>query len=339
MRNDTRLAFTAYTTQIASLNGVGDVTKAFNVSPTAQQTLETRLQESSEFLSRINVIGVDEQIGQALGLTATSTIASRTATEAPANGERQTQDPTGLAACDYLCKQTDYDTHVTYAKLDAWAKFKDFQTRLRDVILKQCALDRIMIGWNGTSAAATTNRAASPLLQDVNIGWLEKIRTLAAERVMKEGDVAGKLTYGSAGADYKNLDALVYDLAKQLLDPWHQEYPELVAIVGRDLMHDKLFPLVAENDAPTERLAADIVISQRRLGGLPAVTVPFFPAGKVLVTRLDNLSIYYQRQARRRYMLENPRKNRVENYESSNDAYVIEDFGLCALAENIEHKA
>ncbi len=29
-------------------------------------------------------------------------------------------------------------------------------------------------------------------------------------------------------------------------------------------------------------------------------------------------------------------KNRIENYESSNDAYVVEDYGLGCLIENIE---
>ena len=30
------------------------------------------------------------------------------------------------------------------------------------------------------------------------------------------------------------------------------------------------------------------------------------------------------------------KRDRIENYESSNDAYVVEDFGLGALLENIE---
>ena len=121
MRNPTRLAFNGYLEQQAKLNGVPSATEKFAASPSVQQKLETRIQESSEFLKRINIIGVTEQTGEKLGLGVSGTIASRTATEAPANGERQTQDPTGLAACDYLCKQTDYDPHVTYAKLDAWA--------------------------------------------------------------------------------------------------------------------------------------------------------------------------------------------------------------------------
>ena len=335
MRNPTRLAYNAYLDQQAKLNGVPSATEKFAAAPSVQQKLETRIQESSEFLKRINIIGVTEQTGEKLGLGVSGTIASRTDTSGA--GTRSTQDATSMADDGYACKQTNYDTHLRYATLDAWAKFPDFQNRVRDSVLQRCALDRIMIGFNGTSAAATTNRAANPLLQDVNIGWLQKLRANAAARVMVQGAVANKVSYGThADADYKNLDALVYDAYKSLLDPWFAEDPLLVAIVGRDLMHDKLYPLVADNDAPTERLAADIVISQRRLGGLQAMVAPHFPAGKVLVTRLDNLSIYYQDGARRRAVVDKPEKDRVEFYESSNDAYVIEDYGLCALVENIE---
>ena len=337
MRNPTRLAYNAYLGQQAKLNGVPSATEKFAAAPSVQQKLETRIQESSEFLKRINIMGVAEQTGEKLGLGVSGTIASRTDTSGA--GTRSTQDATSMADDGYACKQTNYDTHLRYATLDAWAKFPDFQNRVRDSVLQRCALDRIMIGFNGTSAAATTNRAANPLLQDVNIGWLQKLRANAAARVMVQGAVANKVSYGThADADYKNLDALVYDAYKSLLDPWFAEDPLLVAIVGRDLMHDKLFPLVADNDAPTERLAADIVISQRRLGGLTAMVAPHFPAGKVLVTRLDNLSIYYQDGARRRAVVDKPEKDRVEFFESSNDAYVIEDYGLCALVENIEVK-
>ena len=337
MRNVTRLAYNAYLSQQAKLNGVPSATEKFAAAPSVQQKLETRIQESSEFLKRINIIGVTEQTGEKLGLGVSGTIASRTDTSGA--GTRSTQDATSMADDGYACKQTNYDTHLRYATLDAWAKFPDFQNRVRYSVLQRCALDRIMIGFNGTSAAATTNRAANPLLQDVNIGWLQKLRANAAARVMVQGAVANKVSYGThADADYKNLDALVYDAYKSLLDPWFAEDPLLVAIVGRDLMHDKLFPLVADNDAPTERLAADIVISQRRLGGLTAMVAPHFPAGKVLVTRLDNLSIYYQDGARRRAVVDKPEKDRVEFFESSNDAYVIEDYGLCALVENVEVK-
>lgn len=340
MHAETRKALNAYYAQLAALNGVASVFESFNVTPSVQQKLETKIQESSAFLGRINIIGVREMEGAKLGLGVTGPIASRTDTTA---NDRATRDVHDLSEQTYKCVQTNYDTHLRYATIDAWAKFPDFQARVRDAIIKRQALDRIMIGFNGTSAATATNLSTNPLLQDVNIGWLKHIETDASARVLDEGAVTGKVSVGkddpsttpATTYDYQNLDALVYDNV-QLIDPWFREDPGLVAILGRDLMHDKYFPLVNTSQPPTESLAADIVISQKRIGGLQAVTVPFFPAGTILITRLDNLSIYYQDSARRRHLMDNPKRDRIENYESSNDAYVVEEYGACALVKNIE---
>lgn len=333
MRNETRKLFNDFQNRLATLNGVESVGAKFTVEPSIQQTLETRMQESSEFLNSINVIGVNEQQGEKLGLGISGTIAGRTDTN---QNDRQPTDPTDMEGSSYFCKQTNFDTALRYGKLDAWAKFQDFQTRIRDAILKRQALDRIMIGFNGTSAAAQSDRIANPLLQDVNIGWLQKMRDHAAERVMTEVvDASGKITIGTSG-DYKNLDALVYDMVNTLINPWYQDDTELVVLTGRKLLSDKYFPLVNSDLVPTEKTAADMMISQKRIGGLQAVRVPHFPANTIMVTRLDNLSLYWQEGSRRRNIIDNPKRDQIENYESSNDAYVVEDYGCAAVAENIE---
>lgn len=333
MRNETRKLFNDFQNRLATLNGVDSVETKFSIEPSVQQTLETRMQESSEFLSRINVVSVDEQQGEKLGLGISGTIAGRTNTS---ENDRQPTDPTDMEGSSYFCKQTNFDTALRYNKIDAWAKFQDFQTRIRDAILKRQALDRIMIGFNGTSAAAQSDRVANPLLQDVNIGWLQKMRDHAAERVMTEVvDASGKITVG-AGKDYENLDALVYDMVNNLIEPWYQDDTELVVLTGRKLLSDKYFPLVNSDLPPTEKAAADMMISQKRLGGLQAVRPPHFPANTIMVTRLDNLSLYWQEGSRRRHIVDNPKRDQIENYESSNDAYVIEDYDCAAVAENIE---
>ncbi|MEJ2803148.1 phage major capsid protein, P2 family [Comamonadaceae bacterium PP-2] len=333
MRKETRIKFNAFKATIAQLNGVDNAAEKFAVEPRIQQTLETRIQESSAFLGRINVIGVDEMMGARVGVGVTGPIASRTNTAA--GQVRKPKNVADLTEADYLCKKTDFDTAVPYALLDAWAGFPDFQNRLRDAIIQRQALDRITIGFNGISAAATTDLAANPLLQDVNIGWLQKYRLHAPDRVVKGGTDATKIVIGPNG-DFKNLDALVYDAINSLVDSWHQGDPQLVAIMGRDLLHDKYFPLINQTQPATEQLATDIVISQKRVGNVPAVTVPYFPPGKVLVTTLSNLSLYWQKSARRRLLKDAPEVDAIQNFESSNDAYVVEDYGRGALIENIE---
>src|SRR5450830_830390 len=168
MKNPTRVAFNSLLTRISTLNEVSDATQKFAVTPSVQQKLETKIQESSAFLSRINIIGVTEMEGEKLKLGISSPVAGRTDTT---KKDRQTRDLTDLSAEGYKCFKTDFDTHIPYAKLDAWAKFPDFQTRIRDVIVQRQALDRMVIGFHGTSVAADTDIAANPLLQDVNKGW------------------------------------------------------------------------------------------------------------------------------------------------------------------------
>ncbi|MFZ2405526.1 MAG: phage major capsid protein, P2 family [Methylobacter sp.] len=333
MKASTRKKFEAYQARIGELNGVSDVSKKFTATPSVQQALETKMQESSEFLSKINIVGVSEQEGETLGLGISGPIASTTNTTTT---DRATSDYSSLDNDGYRCEQTNFDTHLTYQKLDMWAKFPNFQTLIRDAILKRQALDRMLIGFNGTSRAATSDKVTNPLLQDVNIGWLQKYRANAAARVMDEGANVGAIRVGdAAGRDYFNLDALVFDAVNSLLDAWHQDSTELVAICGRALLSDKYFPLINVDQAPTETLATDIIVSQKRIGGLPAARVPGFPANSMFITPFSNLSIYFQEGTRRRNIVENSKRDRIENYESSNDAYVVEDYGAGCVIENI----
>lgn len=364
MRNETRILFSAYVSQIALLNGVEPTTVAngakFAVAPTVEQKLEEVIKESSEFLKAIQIVPVIEQIGSKVGLGTTRTLAGRTDT---AGGTRRAPtNPNDTSdRGQYICKQTNSDWSTPYVQLDAWRHQPNFQTLVRDSIVKQQGRDRIMIGWNGTSAAVSTDRVANPMLQDVNFGWLYKIRTHAAAQVVNDGDLTVKsdgsnnaplkAIYVKAGvtlfdqslansttaaADYSSLDALVLD-AKSLIAEWHRGRTDLVVIVGHDLVDDKYFNIAqAAGATATEVEATDRIIrSTKQLGGLEAVRVPFFPANSILITTLDNLAIYVQEGTRRRQIKDEPALDQIENYESVNEAYVVEDYELTALVENI----
>ena len=175
MKKQTRQVFGQYETRLGQLNDTDNVAKTFSVTPSVQQKLETKMQESSEFLSKVNIIGVTEQEGEKLGLGVSGPIAGRTNTK---DKERKTRDLSTLDGTKYRCEQTNFDTHLNYAKLDAWAKFADFQSRVANAILTRQALDRIVIGFNGVKAMADTDLDANPLLEDVNKGWLQHLREL-----------------------------------------------------------------------------------------------------------------------------------------------------------------
>jgi len=173
------------------------------------------------------------------------------------------------------------------------------------------------------------------------VGWLQKYRNEAPSRVMskiteEDGTVISPNIRVGKDGDYANLDALVMDATNNLIEPWYQEDPELVVIVGRQLLADKYFPIVNKDQANTEQLAADVIISQKRIGNLPAVRVPYFPANAMMITRTDNLSIYWQEGTQRRHIEEVPKRDRIENYESANEDYVVEDYAAGCVIENIE---
>ncbi|MBO9710659.1 MAG: phage major capsid protein, P2 family [Caulobacter sp.] len=336
MTPNARAAFLAYTTSLAALSGYGPdaCAQGFTVDPTVQQKLETKVQESSAFLRRINIMPVTEMKGEKLGMGISGPIASRTDTSAANSQGRKPVDPTGLTKDGYECRKTDSDTFVKYAKLDTWAKFPDFQQRMRNLVIERQALDRIMIGFNGTSAAATTDRVANPLLQDVNIGWFEKIRQNAPSHYFHEVEAASGVIKVGQGGDYGNLDALVMD-ALELMPAWARLDTGLECFTSHDLMHDQYFPLVNVNQAPTEQIAAGQIMSQKRMGGKPVSEAPFLPPNSILITRPDNLSIYWQEGGRRSRVIDNPQFDRIDTFESSNDDYVVEDYDYAVLIQGI----
>lgn len=341
MRKETRFKYNAYLTQLAAINGVEveTLSKKFSVEPSVTQSLMDVVQESSDFLTRINIVPVAELTGEKIGLGVSGSIASTTDTS---NGdERDTADFAALQAQRYTCEQMNFDFHIRYNTLDLWARFQDFQIRLRNAIAKRQALDYIMAGFNGVKRAPTSNRAQYPMLQDVAVGWLQKYRNEAPQRVMgkvidRDGNVISETIRIGKGGDYETLDATVLDATNTMIDPWNQEDPDLVVICGRQLLADKYFPLVNQQQANSEMLAGDVIISQKRIGNLPAVRVPYFPPNALMVTRLDNLSIYYMDDSHRRHIEEVAKRDRIENYESIKQDYVVEDYGCGCLIENIQ---
>lgn len=116
-----------------------------------------------------------------------------------------------------------------------------------------------MVGFNGVKRAETSDRSSNPMLQDVAVGWLQKYRNEAPARVMskvtdEEGRTTSEVIRVGKGGDYVSLDALVMDATNNLIEPWYQEDPDLVVIVGRQLLADKYFPIVNKEQDNSEML-------------------------------------------------------------------------------------
>ena len=330
MRTDTREKFSRMLETVCKENDIDDASKKFTVAPGVERIVRDKMTEKSDFLKLINIVPVTEQSGEKLGLGVGSPIASRIDTKSE---EREPQELSPDEPDLYHCKQTNFDTALRYQTIDAMAVLPqaDFQARYRAGVMTQMALDRIMVGWNGTQAANKTSRANNPLLQDVNVGWLEKVRLnkpIALMGYQSDGQSDGEdITVGDGGR-YANLDSLVFECMGSLLDPWFVGSQDLVLILGRELWVKHGLSLYgAANNAATELNALNLLYANQLIGGLRPVLVPFVPPRGLLITSFDNLSLYYQLGGMRRAIVDNPKRDRVEEYLSSNDAYVVEDYG------------
>lgn len=324
--------YAAMQVAMADTYGVDAVSRMFSVEPTIAQELNDAITAKADFLQRINVVLVTEIKGQKVFLGTSGPVTGRTNTKTT---DREAKDASALDQDTYELSSTESDVSLSYAKIDAWAKFPDFHQKYSAAVQKQIALDRIMTGFHGTHAAVQTDITLYPLLQDVNKGWLQQAREQIPAQVLKEGKVAGKVTMG-AGGDYENLDSLVHD-TKQMVDERVRDGGDLVAIIGSDLLAaDKAKLYAHQGGTPTEkeRIESQQVIAT--YGGLPSFSVPNFPVNAVLVTSFDNLSIYVQDSSWRKQTVDNPKRSRVEDYNSRNEGYVIEQLEKFALTENVE---
>ena len=233
MKTHTRQRFNALLHGLAKGYGVEDVSRQFTIEPTIQQRLQDKIVEQSTFLPNINVITVDELSGENILGSASGPVSGRTDTSKDGK-ERTPRDVLGLASYKYQLYQTNSDVFMRYATMDAWAKFPDMPERYARYVQARIANDRELIGWYGTSAAADTDLEANPLLQDVNIGWLQYVRANRPEAILAEGAATGEIRIGpEAGADYANLDVAVNDLVLGI-----PEYMRsgLVALIGAELI-------------------------------------------------------------------------------------------------------
>ncbi len=317
---------------MAESYGVADASKQFSVEPSIAQDLNDAITARADFLERINVVPVSEIKGEKVFIGVNGPVTGRTDVKTK---DRVARDVSALDSTKYELQDTHSDVGLPYAKIDAWAKFPDFADRYSAAVQKRIAQDRIIIGFHGTHAAADTDPVAYPKLQDVNKGWLQQAREQIPAQVLREGKVAGKITMGKGG-DYANLDALVHD-TKQMVDEKLRDDGDLITIIGSDLLAaDKAKLYTNQAGKPTEKERIENAQVIATYGGLPAFTVPNFPVNAVLVSSWDNLSIYFQDSSWRKQTIDNPRRSRVEDFNSRNEGYVIEQLEKFALTENVE---
>lgn len=306
------------------------VGQQYAATPSVAQTLNDKIVEDGNwFLQMINVLPVSQIQGEKVLMSLNGNVASRTDTSGA--GERA---PKNLANTDpkgYQLYKTDFDTAIKYNLIDTWAKFPDFRERYGRQVRQAIGNDRVKIGWNGTSVAATSVAAD---LSDMNLGWLEQIRTYNGGSQYVLGSL-GSVTLGSA--TFPNLDTLVHDARQTITVPFRQD-PDLVVLLGDNvLQYSKGAYYAANGNQPSEKKEIEKRVIIDTYGGLPAYAPPFFDPDSILITSFANLSLYYQDSSVRRSQVDNPKKDQYEDYLSDNEGYVVEDFDKTSLVQGIEY--
>lgn len=327
MNPTTKKKFTALKAAMAKTYGVGSVEEQFSISPSKEQTLQDKIVEKSTFLQKINVIPVDDMEGETILGSVSSGISGRTDTTVDGN-ERTPRNVLDLEANGYKLHKTNSDVAIRYNTLDAWAKFKDLAERYQNYVQAAIANDREIVGWRGESAAATTDKTTYPLMQDVNKGWMQQVRERKPSQILLKGAVEGEIRIGPGG-DFENLDMAVNDILQGI--PEHKR-KDLVALIGSDLIaRERSVLFKAVGGKPTEKNAMTTAMST--IGGLEWETPSNFPPRAIVITSYKNLSIYVQSGKWRRKIDDNEKKDQVEDYNSRNEGYVVEDLEKFAAVE------
>lgn len=324
-----RQCMNQYHASLGHAYGVQNVAEQFAVTQVMDTKLRAAMLESVEFLGMITMMNVDQIKGQVVSVGSYNIATGRNAAGRFTSG----QDVSGN---QYELKETDSCAYVTWAQMAAWANSgtpNQFASLMSANATQRFALDILRVGFNGTSAAVTTDPDNNPLGEDVNIGWHAQVKAAAAEQVVTDNiyfnfDLPAA-TAPKAG-EYRTLDAAVTEL-RTLLHPSLRNDPRLRVLIGADLVAASQSRLMNQANTPTEKVAAQQL--DKSIGGLIALQPPFFPGKRLVVTIPQNLHYYVQKGTSSRKAENVEDRKRHEDKYWRMAGYVVEEYEAYAAID------
>ena len=285
-------------------------------------------------LTEINVVMVEDRQGTAFLWAGGEPCTSRT------NMDAKDRETTSLLSnpSSYSTQETQCDVHIPYGTVSKWSvasKSKqyskdqqmNFGMKYTSFVQKRVCSDVLNIGFNGTSVADETSPSSK--LVDVNKGWIQVVKDQKSEQIMSM-----PLTVG-VGGDFVNLDAAVADLLDQCIDVALRE--DLVCVISDNLIADERWRFYNATEFHSEKKNTSDTFTH--FGGLDSVRIPNFPDNTIVVTSLDNLSVYIKESTTYRQIEPNTKRNRVEDYQHREEAYVVENMAKFAALTSLTPKA
>lgn len=287
-------------------------------------------------LNDINIVMVEDRQGEGFLDTGGYPCTGRTNTDTT---DRETHSLVGKPST-YETKETQCDVHIPFGIINKWAVAagskqysnnvqSSFSQKYSKFVQERVALDSLNIGFNGTSASVSTTPGTK--LTDVNKGWIAVVKEQTPAQIIDTELTVGDGAGATEQADYKNLDAAVADLLDICITSSHRH--GLVCIISDNLIADERNRVYNNVDfIPEKKNTADTF---SHFGGLDRVVVPNFPDNTIVVTSLDNLSIYIKESTTYRQITSNHKRNRVEDYQHREEAYIVENMEKFAAITNL----
>ncbi|MDN4696305.1 phage major capsid protein, P2 family [Vibrio parahaemolyticus] len=316
-----------FTSAVVEAAGAQSSSKMFNITPPMETKLRQAIMESDAFLSMISLQPVSQIKGQVIDVGGDGLATGR------GDGKRFLAD-VNQDGNTYELTKTDSGAKILWELMTQWANSgskNEWLKMMKASISRRFALDMLRIGFNGTSIAAVTDPVANPLGQDVNKGWLTIVKEKKATQVL----ATAKLDPTGATADsYKNLDSLVQDLINTTIAPEHRQDPDLVVLVGSDLVAAEQHRLLEAADTPTEHKAAQQLA--KTIAGKKAYTPPFFPTDQIWVTNTKNLQILTQEGTQWRRSVNDEEELSYKQNHIRMEGYAVGNLKKFAAIESVE---
>lgn len=305
-------------------NYLSSNSETFSISEPSENLLRVAISDSSWFLNQLTLSDVNEERGDAINLGDNTLHTGRSI-------EARFHKDIHFEGMPYTLEETDTCAAISFEQMSMIANSgsgddEHFTKVMSDLFSKAVSLDMIRVGFNGEFCGFPTKPDVYKRGQDVNRGW----HTLAKEFNKGSQVITDKIVLGKDG-DFPNLDAMANYLIMKKIPEEFREDPRLVVLVGSELAalyREKLFN--------SSDKAADVQASQMALSTLAgrfAIIPPFMPGRRLVVTTLDNLHIYTQKNTRRfRAEFVDDRKVYEHSY-LRNEGYGLGDGNLYAAID------
>lgn len=322
---------------MAKLHGVGlDLIQSgqqFNITPEVQQKLESKMMLADPFLSLITNELVRDLSGEKVFMNINEPVSRRTALRGP----RAPVDKLLLTDSQYMLSEVERDVEMNWKKVDSWSgRHSAFFSRFMALCNKRRAQDALITGWHGQFIEPLTDPTVFPMLQDVNIGWIQYMIDVAPAKVLglNPAGTVDQINVGSGG-DFENMHELVHYMSESMIDPIHRDRTDIRCVTGRELIADrkgKLYARWGGDSEPTEQDMLEGVVHQNDYADRMIQRSNFAPQRLVFLSPMDNFSRYVQRGTTRTKPVYNDHdtkalKDLMYLYES----FQMEDVEACAV--------